>query len=241
MKKIIKIVILMVILLLSGLLFLGFRHEVANFYNKISYTLWGDIHKVEKKLETLYSSGQFREILEIYRSNEAQYKSSDFINRLVLLSLVKLNNQERAASLFLSLADFGLSPAFPVNGLVKIPDFLYVRKNYGDLAHLYDLGIGKGDVNFSFYYGASLYEVDRVREAEKMLSYAFENGYIGADINYYMALIWEKKRNFDRAIFFMSRAHLYNRKDRDILINLIRLYRKKGDYKGAESILRLLR
>ncbi len=241
MKKIMKLLLWGVLLLLVLSCSFFFSRDILIAYNKVLYALGGGIEKAERGMKSLYKEGDYRKIVEKYRFNEENYGKSNDINHIVLLSLIKLNKLQDAATLLVTLSEKNKTKNLDFSGLLPLVQFLYKEGNYGDLVYLYDRGFGSSHVNFEFYYGAALYRMGRLGDSEKMLNHAFENGYIGVEINYYIALLLEKRGKLNRAIFFMNRARVYDTKNRDILLNLVRLYRKKGDYKQAESFLRMAR
>jgi|GEM_PF-679789 len=241
MKSAMKFFIFSALIGITVLFSFIYSNEVRGVYNRLYQKFFLHEDELLIELKSLYKAGEYREIVKKYRSNESFYAENSDLNQIVVASFIKLKEEIKAAELFMANINGVQSDFSFFNEIRAIPEILFRNKNYGDLVLLYDRGLKRDDVNFAFYYGAALFNHNRIKDAEKMLNYSFENGFIGSEINYYIALTFEKRGGLDRAIFFMERAHEYQVKNRDIVTSLIRLYRKKGDFIKSEVLLRKMR
>ncbi len=238
MRLLIKFLFLAGFIGASVFLSFYYSREFNTFYNKIYSSIFFDSRKTEKLILDLYKEKQYEKVISRYRSDGAFFSNN---MKLVVSSAMSMKNMDtEAAELYIASINGAAEYSVFLKNR-KIAEFILRSKNYGDLLLMYDKGIALNDANFAFYYGVALYHYNRYPEAERMLNYAFENGYIGSEINYYISLLFEKKGNLGRAVFFMERAFEYGHRDRDVLMSLIRLYRKNGDYKKSEVILRKLK
>jgi len=227
-------VLCLILILTAGFSYL--QHEnLYRFYMGKYFKLTGETNVYMDKSKKLYSEGKHEELNEYIETLITVYPENYKLKQIAGLNYIKLGKEIKGAELFVSSLEGGVIEGRDLALVVRI---LFRNDHFGDVISFYDKGLMSGDVNMAFYYGASLYQGGRYKEAFERLNYAHKAGYTGYEINYYMGLCLEESGDLSRAVFFMERAYNENRRDRDIKLSLIRIYRKAGRLKDAEVLFR---
>lgn len=226
---------ILIIILLITAVYSFFNHEnLYRFYMKNYYELTGKSSNYIERLKKLYLDGEHEE-LEGFAENLMFIYPGDYkLKQIAGLNYIKLGREIEGAELFASALQGGVETGREIPHVVRI---LFRNEHFGDILPFYDKGIMINDVNMSFYYGAALYHGSRYDESIKRLEYARNNGFTGPEIDYYLALNMEQKNNLSAAAF-MESAYRQNRRDKEIKLSLIRIYRKSGRLQEAEILFR---
>lgn len=212
------------------------QHEnLYRFYMGSYFKITGENKVYMDKSRKLYSEGKHEELNEYIETLMSVYPGNYKLKQIAGLNYIKLGKEIEGAELFASSVDAGVSEG---RELVQVVRILFRNDHFGDIRSFYDNGLMVNDVNMAFYYGASLYQGERCREALERLNYAYKGGFTGYEINYYLGLCHEESADLAKAAFFMERAYNEKRKDKDIKFSLIRIYRKAGRLKEAEVLFR---
>jgi tetratricopeptide (TPR) repeat protein len=118
---------------------------------------------------------------------------------------------------------------------------LYYNEYYNDLLYFYTQKIMLDNFNAAFYYGVSLYKKDRYDESYNMFMYAKNKGLVSAELNFYIGLNLEKKRDISEAIKYVKAAYDLDMSNREYIRKLADLYRQNNMFKEAGLILRGMR
>lgn len=229
------IVLIIIFILTAGLSY--FYHEnLYGFYMKKYYEFTGENIVYMDKSRKLYSEGKHKELNEYIETLLIIYPENYKLKQIAGLNYIKLGREIEGAELFASSLEAGVAEGREV---VQIVRTLFRNDNFGDIRSFYENGLMINDVNMSFYYGASLYQGGRYIEALERLNYAYKSGFTGYEINYYLGLCMEESGDLSKAASFMERAYNEKRRDRDIKVSLIRIYRKAGRLQEAEALFRI--
>lgn len=228
-----------IVLCLISLLTAGFsylQHEnLYRFYMGKYFEFTGENKVYMDKSMKLYSEGKHKELDEYIEPLINVYPGNYKLKQIAGLNYIKLGREIEGAELFASSLEGGL-----VEGkeLVLVARILFRNDHFGDMISFYDRGLMINDVNMAFYYGASLYQGGRWKEALERLNYAYKAGYSGYEIDYYMGLSMEESGDLSKAAFYMERAYNANRREKNIKLALLGIYRKAGHLKEAEVLFR---
>ncbi len=228
------IVLCLIFLLTAGFSYL-YHENLYRFYMGKYFEFTGENNTYMDKSMKLYSEGKHKELNEYIEILIKVYPGNYKLKQIAGLNYIELGREIEGAELFASSLEGGV-----VEGreLVLVARILFRNDHFGDIVSFYDKGLMINDANMAFYYGASLYQGERYKEALERLNYAYKAGYSGYEINYYMGLCQEELADLSKAIFFMERAYNENRRDKDIKLSLLRIYRKAGRLKEAEILFR---
>ena len=199
------------------------------------YLLSGDNVKYMEKAKELYANEQYQDLEEYLEPFLTVYKDDYRLKQIAGLNYIKLGRELEGAELFASSLNGVIPQGREVVHVVRI---LFRNDHFGDIRLFYDRGVMISDVNMSFYYGASLYHGKRNSEALEKLMYAYNNGFTGFEIYYYLGLVLENAGKLPEAASFMEKAYYAERRNTDVKISLIRIYRKAGRQEDAEVIFR---
>jgi len=223
-----------IILVTSGYSY--FNHEnLYRFYIKNYYELSGKSKNYLEKSKKLYSDGKHEELSRFVETLMFLYPEDYKLRQIAGLNYIKLGRELEGAELFASALESGVEPGREIPNVVRI---LFRNDHFGDMVSFYDRDVMINDVNMSFYYGAALYHDSRYRESLERLEFASVNGFTGSEIRYYLALNMEQKGDLVSAAAYMESAYRENRRDREIKLSLIRIYRKAGRLQEAEVLFR---
>jgi len=228
------IIFLVILLITAGYSY--YNHEnLYRFYMKKYYEISGKSDDYLAKSKKLYLDRKYEELNEFIEIlmfiNPDDYK----LKQIAGLNYIKLGREIEGAELFASALQGGVDDGREIPHVVRI---LFRNDHFGEVVSFYDRGIMINDVNMSFYYGASLYHAGRYKESIERLKHAQFNGYTGYEISYYMALNMEQGGNLSSAASYMESAYSQNRRDKEIKLSLIRIYRKSGRLEEAEVLFR---
>lgn len=229
-------IVLFIIFILTAC-FSYFNHKnLYRFYMEKYFEFIGENSVYMDKSIKLYSENKHEELNEYIETLLIIYPDNYKLKQIAGLNYIKLGKEIEGAELFALSLMGGIEEGREVVQVVRI---LFRNDHFGDIISFYDNGLMINNVNMSFYYGASLYQGGRYREAFERLDYAYKNGFAGSEINYYIALCLEESGDLLKAISFMERAYNEKRRDRDIKLSLIRIYRKAGHLQKAEVLFRI--
>lgn len=227
--------ILIVILLITAV-YSYFNHEnLYRFYMKNYYEISGKSSNYMEKSKKLFLDGKYKELENFAEILMFIYPENYKLKQVAGLNYIKLGREIEGAELFASALQGGVDESGEIPHVIRI---LFRNDHFGDILSFYDRGVMKNDVNIAFYYGGALYHAGRFEESLERLEYARSHGFAGSEINYYIALNMEQKGNISSAAAYMEAAYRQNRRDREIKMSLIRIYRKAGRLQEAETLFR---
>lgn len=228
--------IVLLLIFTGTAVFSWLNHEkLYRFYMEKYFEFTGEKSEYLEKAKDLYTSEHYDELEKFLEPLLIVYTDDYRLKQIAGLNYIKLGRELEGAELFASSINGVIPQGREVVQVVRI---LFRNDHYGDILIFNDRGVMITDVNMSFYYGASLYHGGRYREALERLKYAYRNGFPGYEINYYLGLVYEKMDNLTESARYMEQAYSANRRDQDVKVSLIRIYRKAGRFSEAEVFFR---
>jgi len=218
-------------------IFLSYKYNVQfyKFYIKTYYTKFYSEDEIVKKAWDLYYDAKYKELKKFLDRAMSAYLLNNELKMIAGLNYIKLGDASRGAEIFASSFENGIKENNEIPKIIKI---LFQDKYYDEILYFYDKNIMRNNVNCAFYYGASLYQKNRYKEAMDILLYAKKNGFIGDEIDYYTGITFEALGNLKDAETLLESAYESNKYNKEIKASLLRVYRKNKNFEKAETLLR---
>ncbi len=236
---------LIVLLVFAGSIVVSFLFstEIYRFHMKTYYTVikGQDYKSMMKKAEEMYKNNEYKKLHDFLKVIILIYRERPEAARLMGLNMIKRGDRKGGTELIVSSLNGGDIDKKIIRETVVE---LYRQKLYGDIVDVAGRKLHGDDYLVDFYYGVALFHLKFYNRAISALnrSAASDRGMFSpllkSDLYYYLALSQEETGRLEEALKNLYKADQLSSPGNRTGEALVRIYRKLGDYRKAEKMLR---
>ncbi len=236
---------LIVLLVIAGSIVISFLFstEIYRFHMKTYYTVLKgqDYKSMMKKAEQMYKNNEYKKLHDFLKVIILIYREKAEAARLLGLNMIKRGDRKRGVEVIVSSLNGGDVDKKIIRETVVE---LYRQKLYGDIVDVAGRKLHGDDYLVDFYFGAALFHLKFYNRAIKALkrSAALGRGMfpplMKSDLYYYLALSFENTGRLEEALKNLHKSDKFSPPGGRTGEALVRIYRKLGDYRKAEKMLR---
>jgi tetratricopeptide (TPR) repeat protein len=188
---------------------------------------------VRKHTEELLKEKKYEECDAFLRSMLMVFFNDRSVIRTAGNAYMQMGKKREGTSLMISVMDAGEMSAAELKQM--LPELL----EQGYYSEIKSLVRGRHDLDEEcrYIYGVALYRTGENEKAAAQLKRALDEGYAGDSADFYLAMALDKLNRGKEAIPFMEKAYKRDTGNRNLRQDLVRLYRKAGQYEKAAKLL----
>ncbi len=231
---------LIILIIIGAAVFSYFySEEVYSFYLNFYYTRIKKVDRKDmlKKAETMFREKRYEELREYLRTLTVLYPDNRELRLMEGLTLIRLGEKNRGTDLI--LYHMG-EEELPRAALEEITEALYERGFYREIIDLMGTRDPGASEQIRFAYGMSLFRDGQYGRAVKQLQEAIRQGRSDDQVHRYLGLAYGRVGDLESAEKYLEHARNLNYYDRDIIRDLVEVYRRRGKYDEAGRLARYL-